>query len=124
MKKGKSPQRKKAESYQNDRRNGYGENSKSSRKNIRRRKRKPNRSNRRAAAVVLSASLDPADETAVERAEVKLEGKKQKRWTKQPDIPLGQNVVKKLERRVRLEANGSPAIQAKLAAVRKAAKKK
>src|SRR4028119_181715 len=45
----KTPQEKKRLSYAKDRRNTYGENDKSSRKNIRRRKRHPNRSNRRTA---------------------------------------------------------------------------
>jgi hypothetical protein len=42
----KSPQVKKALNYAKDRRNDYGENDKSSRKNIRRNKRTPNRADR------------------------------------------------------------------------------
>ncbi|WP_194828528.1 hypothetical protein [Nocardia sp. XZ_19_231] len=60
----RSPQEKKSLSYAKDRRNGYGENDKSSRKNIPRNKRIRNRVDRRRDSVwskllVLSTSRPP-----------------------------------------------------------------
>lgn len=103
----KTPQQKKALSYAKDRRNDYGENDKSSRKNIRRNKQAPNRSDRHrerqvlAPAVGITASTDIA-----ERAETKLLAKKSmwftKRWRKWRDAPLGEIVQNRLQRRARL----------------------
>ena len=58
---GRSPQEDKALSYARDRRNVYGENDKSSRKNIRRNKRHPNRSDRHRAGQDLAAGTGPVD---------------------------------------------------------------
>jgi hypothetical protein len=52
----RSPQETKALSYAKDRRNDYGENDKSSRKNIRRNKRIPNRADRHRERQVLAAA--------------------------------------------------------------------
>jgi hypothetical protein len=53
----RSPPEKKALSYAEDRRNDYGENDKSSRKNIRRNKRTPNRADRHRDHQVLSQAV-------------------------------------------------------------------
>jgi hypothetical protein len=86
----RSPQEKKALSYARDRRNMYGENDKSSRKNIPLRKRLVNRANRHAAQQQLrQAAGVPAAERA-ERAEDRVRGSRQKTWRKRPDLPLRQ----------------------------------
>ncbi|UGT42762.1 hypothetical protein LTV02_04940 [Nocardia yamanashiensis] len=56
----KSPQEKKSLSYAKDRRNDYGENDKSSRRNIRRNKRFPHRADATAAGVCHGGSAGPA----------------------------------------------------------------
>ena len=91
----KSPQEKKELSYAKDRRNAYGENDKSSRKNIPLRKRLVNRANRHGTQQVLLSDAvgvpDPAQEEAVEQ---RVAGTRPKSWRKQPDIPLGEHVEK------------------------------
>ncbi len=68
----KTPQEKKKYSYAKDRRNAYGENDKSSRKNIPRRKKAPHRANRRRAGQILETITGAVDESAEEGAEVRL----------------------------------------------------
>src|SRR4028119_195110 len=96
----KTPQEKKRLSYAKDRRNTYGENDKSSRKNIRRRKRHPNRSNRRNARQSLSAAGGAVDATPLEQVEAALKHRRPKRWRKRADSPLALVVPRKLKRRV------------------------
>lgn len=96
----KTPQEKKRLSYARDRRNTYGENDKSSRKNIRRRKRHPNRSNRRNARQSLSAAVGAVDATPLEQVEAALKHRRPKRWRKSADSPLARAVSRKLKRRV------------------------
>ncbi|MGW5385918.1 hypothetical protein [Nocardia sp. NPDC003963] len=100
----RSPQEKKAISYVRDRRNDYGENDKSSRKNIRRNKQLPNRADRHRERRTLASATGPVSPEAAEDAEVGLRVKKSmwmtKRWRKWRDAPLGQVVARKLERRV------------------------
>jgi hypothetical protein len=89
----RGPQEKKALSYAKDRRNDYGENDKSSRKSIRRRKRDPNRSDRhRERQVLANATGVTADPVLAEDAERALVVKKSKwytvRWRKRCDAPL------------------------------------
>jgi hypothetical protein len=103
----RSPQEKKALSYAKDRRNDYGENDKSSRKNIRRNKRIPNRADRHRERQVLALATGIAIVAEVaEQAETKLLAKKSmwmtKRWRKHGDAPLADIVEKRLRRRVRL----------------------
>ncbi|MEV0150223.1 MULTISPECIES: hypothetical protein [unclassified Nonomuraea] len=94
----RSPQEKKQLSYTKDRRNSYGENDKSSRKNIPRRKKAPHRANRRRASQVLDLAVGGDGETA----ELRLLSKRLKSWQKYPDAPLGEVVQDKLEERIRL----------------------
>lgn len=90
-----SPQDKKRLSYERDRRNAFGENSKSSRKNISRQKAIVNRQNRRE----VSRQLWQMD---VETGESERRLRAPKRWHKRADVPLKQHVFMRLERRVRL----------------------
>ncbi|UFS95218.1 hypothetical protein [Nocardia huaxiensis] len=103
----KTPQQKKALSYARDRRNDYGENDKSSRRNIRRNKREPNRSDRHREHQVLSgATGTSADVDLAERVETELQREKSRwmsmRWRKWRDAPLGETVEYRLRRRARL----------------------
>ena len=81
----KLPQTKKAESLRKDRRNSYGENSKSSRKNIPRRKRAVNQANR---AAIRSVLRPVSDEEALESTQEAVSTKRPKRWRKVPDVSL------------------------------------
>jgi hypothetical protein len=98
----RTPQEKKRLSYAKDRRNNYGENDKSSRKNIRRNKRAPHRANRRRESTVLEAVKGAPDVVAEEVAEQRLMAKRRKSWRKFPDAPLADMVAGRLRRRVRL----------------------
>ena len=97
----KTPQEKKAESYAKDRRNTYGENAKSSRKNVARRKRARARSERRVAREAFAPSV--IDEAWIDAAEVRAKRTYRKGWQKFPDEPLGDVVQAKLARREELQ---------------------
>lgn len=86
----RSPQEKKALSYARDCRNVYGENDKSSRKNIPLHKRMVNKANRHSAQQWLGDAAGVVDLDRAERAEERLRGSRPKSWRKQPDMPLGQ----------------------------------
>ncbi|WP_431955590.1 hypothetical protein [Nocardia lijiangensis] len=100
----RSPQEKKALSYVRDRRNDYGENDKSSRKNIPRTKRILNRVDRRCDREIITATGGHVDLEAAEQAELELRTRKSKwsatGWRKRPDTPLGEVVAHKLRNRV------------------------
>lgn len=93
-----SPQEKKRLSYEHDRRNRYCEHSKSSRRGIRLRKQSVNRSNRHADRIVLQATDPLTGEPTASVGKVH----RPERWSKVPDAPLGDAVIKKLQRRARL----------------------
>jgi hypothetical protein len=99
----KTPQDKKRQSYQHDRRNTYGENQKSSRKNIPRSKQRSHQDERRSVRQVLGAAQgDIASEVADEaqsQALVKGRMKKLQAFRKSPDRPLGEVVKRRLRRR-------------------------
>lgn len=99
MKEQRSPQDKKRLSYARDRRNNYGENDKSSRRNIARSKRIPNRANRRLASTLLRAATGMPDPHLQEATEQRLLGRRPKSWAKCPDAPLGVVVADRLRRR-------------------------
>ncbi|MGH3544670.1 MAG: hypothetical protein ACRDPW_01860 [Mycobacteriales bacterium] len=105
----RSPQQKKALSYVRDRRNDYGENDKSSRKNIRRNKRMPNRADRHRERRCLAAATGPVTDEDAEQAELTLQAKKsmwlRERWRKSSDTPLADTVAYKLRRRASLGMN-------------------
>ncbi len=119
----RSPPEKKALSYARDRRNAYGENDKSSRKNIRRNKRIPNRSDRHREHQVLGIATGiRVIPEVVEHAEMKLLAKKSmwmtRRWRKRPDFPLADIVEYRLRQRVRLGMDDPGTAEARIERVR------
>lgn len=97
----KTPQEKKRESYEKDRRNAYGENSKSSRKNIPRCKRAVAAANRARASQPFRQPVGDSD--SLEAVQEAVESKRPRRWRKFPDIPL-KDFLKRQERFQRLRA--------------------
>src|SRR4051794_2079296 len=95
----RSPQEKKALSYARDRRNAYGENDKSSRKNIPLRKRLVNRANRHSTQQDLTTGTREVDLDLAEAAEQRAQRKQPKTWSKDPDIPLRDWVKLQVSRR-------------------------
>ncbi|MEV0065723.1 MULTISPECIES: hypothetical protein [unclassified Amycolatopsis] len=115
----KSPQEKKALSYEKDRRNNYGENDKSSRKNIPRNKREPNSANRRHDRLVTQSATGPVDLDAAEQADERLGVKKSKRWRKYRDAPLADHIVCRLARRARKGMTTPEAAEERIERVRR-----
>ena len=101
----KSPEDKKALSLERDRRNTYGENAKSSRRNLPKAKARPHRANRRAAHQALSAAEGEATVDAADVAELQLHHKRPKSFRKQPDTPLGEVLARKASRRAGTRAS-------------------
>ncbi|MBW6439025.1 hypothetical protein KZ829_35380 [Actinoplanes hulinensis] len=120
---GRSPQEKKALSYAKDRRNSYGENDKSSRRNIRRNKRTPNRADRHREHQLLAGATGLLAERVAERVEERLSAKKSmwvtKRWRKCPDAPLGDVVASKLRRRARVGMHKPDAVEDRVDRIRR-----
>ncbi|MGY3033625.1 hypothetical protein ACVIIV_002795 [Bradyrhizobium sp. USDA 4354] len=104
MSKVKTPQEKKRLSYEHDRRNTYGENQKSSRKNIPRSKRLSHQDERRTVRqALIGAQGDVVDQVADDvQSQVLRKGrmKKLNAFRKSPDRPLGQVVARQLRRRM------------------------
>ncbi|OPC79806.1 hypothetical protein B4N89_01585 [Embleya scabrispora] len=98
----RTPQERKRLSYLKDRRNSYGENDKSSRRNIRRNKAAVHSANRRHEHLVLAALVGARDTGGAEAIADRLYVKRPKRWSKAADQPLAEAVEYVLERRVRL----------------------
>lgn len=103
MSKVKTPREKKRLSYEHDRRNTYGENQKSSRKNIPRSKQLSHQGERRSVRqALIAAQGDVADEAADEvqsQALRKGRMKRLKAFRKSPDSPLGEVIQRRLRRR-------------------------
>jgi hypothetical protein len=96
----KSPQQKKHLSLVKDRRNGYGENDKSSRKNIPKSKALSHRKVRRQAKTLEVKWQSMAEATAESAELTSVTPRLQKgRFKKSPDVPLGEVVGGKLLRR-------------------------
>jgi hypothetical protein len=95
----RSPQEKKALSYTRDRRNRYGENAKSSRKNIPRRKRLIARAERHAQHAALGRDARLTDAETMVGTPARALGGKHRNWRKQPDRSLGRVIKAKLEHR-------------------------
>ncbi len=89
----KTPQQKKALSYEKDGRNCYGENSKSSRKNIPKARARTHRAYRKRVRQALHGELTAALPDQLEQREVDAISARRKEWKKVPDIPLAQHVV-------------------------------
>ena len=100
MSKVKSPQEKKSASLNFDCRNIYGENDKSSRKNIPRSKQRSHQAERRAVNQPLLQLSGKVDEDVVNEveAETRKRAIKQKRWSfrKSPDVPLKSVLIRKI----------------------------
>lgn len=96
----RDPLRTKQLSYERDGRNTYGENSKSSRKNIRRQKHFVNRANRRKEQLALGSAQGALTENDASDAEQRINSVVRKRWSKVPDSPLGQVVRRKIAKRI------------------------
>ncbi|WP_146991358.1 hypothetical protein [Bradyrhizobium macuxiense] len=105
MSKTKNPQEKKRLSYQHDRRNTYGENQKSSRKNIPRSKQLSHQDERRSVRQSLIAArgnvVDEIADEAHSDALHKGRMKKLKAFRKSPDSPLGEVVKRRLGKRTK-----------------------
>ncbi|QRN82007.1 MAG: hypothetical protein JK586_04645 [Nocardiopsis sp. BM-2018] len=102
----RSPQERKLLSYEKDRRNNYGENDKSSRKNIGRNKRRQVRVPRRRATEALATLRGVTDPDSCARAQERVEGRRPTErhvWSKWPDAALAQDVLWKLKARLRAE---------------------
>lgn len=98
----KSPQQKKRLSLTKDRRNTYGENAKSSRKNIARNKALSHQKVRAETRDALTKIVVlEADETDVIESTLTTPRLNKGRWKKCPDTPLGEVVKGKLARRTR-----------------------
>ena len=94
----KTPQQKKAESLKKDRRNTYGENAKSSRKNIPRRRAEGHQALRRLAKQALNGAVERGDPEIANAVESRLRLKRLKGWSKDPDEPLGDVLARKGKR--------------------------
>jgi hypothetical protein len=100
-KKRRSPQEKKRLSYSRDRRNSYGENDKSSRKNVARNKRVRHHADRRGQNALLAAGTGPVDEDVEMLLDERVTRRRRRDyWRKCPDTPLGLHVASSLKRRV------------------------
>lgn len=95
----RSPQQKKQLSYDNDRRNTYGENDKASRKAIRRNKRRVNQANRHRDRETLSRATGLRDVDAEAGTDDRLHARRPKSWRKSADETLRRVVERKLRRR-------------------------
>jgi hypothetical protein len=91
----RSPQDKKALSYARDRRNDYGENAKSSRKNIPRAKANAKRNERREQNQAVRAAVGAGSEERLVAAEMAATTPQKRRWKKLADIPLGEYLSNK-----------------------------
>lgn len=91
MGRSKTPQEKKRLSYEHDRRNAYGENDKSSRKNIPRSKQRAAQAYRSKTKQLLGDGVRGADPDQVEANVLAVRGKGSgisTAWKKFPDVPL------------------------------------
>lgn len=107
--KGKTPQEKKALSYAKDCRNTYGENDKSSRKNIPLRKARVNHGYRKNVNQVLHQVRGDVDLEQADLLESKARNIKREDWKKFADEPLGEIVKRQLERRENHAGKGKTA---------------
>jgi hypothetical protein len=89
----KTPKQKKQLSLERDRRNTYGENSKSSRKNIANGKQRQHMDERRSAAQVLDRLNGQVDDDTASLAELEVKlriaDSRNRGFKKRPDTPLG-----------------------------------
>jgi hypothetical protein len=95
----KTPAEKKRLSLTRDRRNTYGENSKSSRKNIATAKQRRHMDERRAIAIVLNTLKGQVDDDHASEAELEVKitiaDSRNRGFKKRPDEPLGVVLARK-----------------------------
>ena len=103
-----------------DRRNWYGENDKSSRKNIARNKRNRHRSERHREQQQLSGALGPVDEAVEAGLDERLtRARRGDRWRKYPDTQLGVYVAGALAARAEKGISAAYTEQARIEKVRR-----
>jgi hypothetical protein len=117
----RSPQEKKRLSCSRDRRNYYGENDKSSRKNIARHKRRRHRAERHGTRQQLAAAAGPAggNAGALVQDRVPRRPRQGDRWRKLPDVPLGSYVASRLQRRIDAGSSATETEQARIGKIRR-----
>jgi hypothetical protein len=94
----KTPQEKKRLSYEKDRRNTYGENSKASRKGISSAKARANRVERHTQDHVLATAVGLANSDELAVVENRVRATPPRSWRKEPDTPLGEVLARKVYR--------------------------
>jgi hypothetical protein len=87
-----TPQEKKRLSYLKDRRNAYGQHDKASRKAIRSRKRKINKTYRKLTKQKLLLTNDTFIDEYADLIDIQIKGVKRKFWKKYPDISLKEHI--------------------------------
>ncbi|SEF34859.1 hypothetical protein SAMN05421837_107612 [Amycolatopsis pretoriensis] len=115
----KTPQEKKRLSYLKDRRDTYGENAKSTRKNLPRGKAFARRANRARESLALRAATGNPDEVRAEAAELRILGKRRRVKRKWPDTPLAEYVEWKVERRAEREGGRAGRLEEALGRVQR-----
>lgn len=95
----RTPQEKKQLSLAKDRRNTFGEDNKSARRNLPKAKARPHRANRRADHAVLATAEGIFASELFDAAEQQLKGRRRKVFKKSPDEPLGDVLARKAARR-------------------------
>ncbi|MFE9745294.1 hypothetical protein ACFYOT_10350 [Saccharothrix saharensis] len=113
----RSPQEKKRLSYAKDRRNTYGENDKSSRRNITLNRQLAHRADRHHADQALRGALGRPDEASADHAEQAARDRRPGRFRKHADVPLGEIVAARLQQRVRAGMDEPERTEARLARV-------
>lgn len=96
----KTPQEKKSLSYEKDRRNTFGENSKASRKGIPLSKARANRAERHTQDHILAETLKVADGEQLAQLENQVRATKPRQWRKSTDSPLGEVLARRLLRKI------------------------
>jgi hypothetical protein len=94
-----TPQDKKRLSYARDRRNTYGENSKSSRKNIPRSKAQSIRADRHAQDKLLAKAVTASEPDDLASVELQVRTVAPRQWKKSPDKPLGDMLERRRQRK-------------------------
>jgi hypothetical protein len=115
----KTPPEKKRLSYLKDRRDDYGENAKSSRKNLPRSKAHARRANRARESLVLRAATGVPDETRAEAAELRVLGRRRRVKRKWAGSTLAEYVEWRLERRTDREDGRARQLDEALGRVRR-----
>ena len=105
----RTPQEKKALSYERDRRNTYGEAPHAARKSIPLRKALCNRANRHQQNQQPRYSGPAPDESLADEFELQMYQRAPRVWKKDADSPLGEVVAQKVEWRARLHERGGRA---------------